>query len=113
MGEGSWAVCASEVGGRARPGSALAEPVVLPYDRQHGAGTPGLELFEGLLQDSSGTPDAPAAAVVETAQGEGGMYTATSDWLQRLAGLCKRHGVLLIVDDVQMGCGRTRPFFSL
>ncbi len=50
--------------------------------------------------------------IVETVQGEGGLNAARVEWLQGLADLCRRHGLLLIVDDVQMGCGRTGPFFS-
>ncbi|HUK73184.1 MAG TPA: aminotransferase class III-fold pyridoxal phosphate-dependent enzyme, partial [Streptosporangiaceae bacterium] len=45
-------------------------------------------------------------------QGEGGIRVARPEWLRGLADLCQRHGILLIVDDVQMGCGRTGPFFS-
>jgi diaminobutyrate-2-oxoglutarate transaminase len=45
-------------------------------------------------------------------QGEGGINVARPEWLRELAALCQRHGILLIVDDVQMGCGRTGPFFS-
>jgi diaminobutyrate-2-oxoglutarate transaminase len=49
---------------------------------------------------------------VETVQGEGGINVASAEWLRRLSALCREHGILLIVDDVQMGCGRTGPFFS-
>jgi diaminobutyrate-2-oxoglutarate transaminase len=45
-------------------------------------------------------------------QGEGGINAASLEWLKGLDELCKRHGILLIFDDVQMGCGRTGPFFS-
>ena len=45
-------------------------------------------------------------------QGEGGINVASAEWLRRLSALCREHGILLIVDDVQMGCGRTGPFFS-
>ncbi|MEZ5333104.1 MAG: aminotransferase class III-fold pyridoxal phosphate-dependent enzyme [Thermoanaerobaculia bacterium] len=34
------------------------------------------------------------------------------EWLRRLAELLRRHDILLIVDDIQVGCGRTGPFFS-
>jgi diaminobutyrate-2-oxoglutarate transaminase len=54
----------------------------------------------------------PAAVIVETVQGEGGVNVADSDWLGSLAERCERGGIVLIVDDVQMGCGRTGPFFS-
>jgi diaminobutyrate-2-oxoglutarate transaminase len=85
---------------------------VLPYDRPQDPDAPGLARLERLLAERAGRPDAPAAVVVETIQGEGGMYTATADWLRRLASICLSHDTLLIVDDVQMGCGRTGPFFS-
>jgi diaminobutyrate-2-oxoglutarate transaminase len=56
--------------------------------------------------------DKPAAIIVETVQGEGGLNAARADWLRALAELCRRHEILLIVDDVQAGCGRTGTFFS-
>jgi diaminobutyrate-2-oxoglutarate transaminase len=49
---------------------------------------------------------------VETVQGEGGINVARPEWLRSLAQLCARHDMLLIVDDIQMGCGRTGAFFS-
>ena len=49
---------------------------------------------------------------METVQGEGGVNVASFTWLQRLAELCADHDMLLIVDDIQMGVGRTGPFFS-
>jgi diaminobutyrate-2-oxoglutarate transaminase len=55
---------------------------------------------------------AAAAVIVETVQGEGGVNVAPLDWLSALAERCRGLGILLIVDDVQMGCGRTGPFFS-
>ena len=54
----------------------------------------------------------PAAAIVETVQAEGGIRAAPFEWLERLAALCRRRGMLLIVDDIQTGCGRTGTFFS-
>ena len=56
--------------------------------------------------------DEIAAVIVETVQGEGGINVAPLEWLAEIAGQCERHGSLLIIDDVQMGCGRTGPFFS-
>ncbi len=68
---------------------------------------------ERLLEDqgSSGL-DKPAAVIVETVQGEGGINVARAEWLRRLAELLRRHDILLIVDDIQMGCGRTGAFFT-
>ncbi|MGW4354664.1 diaminobutyrate--2-oxoglutarate transaminase [Nocardia sp. NPDC004582] len=64
------------------------------------------------LDDSSSGLDKPAAVIVETVQGEGGVNVARAEWLRALSELCSARGILLIVDDVQMGCGRTGPFFS-
>jgi diaminobutyrate-2-oxoglutarate transaminase len=72
----------------------------------------GLAGIEHLLQDSDIRLDEVAAVIVETVQGEGGINVAPREWLSDLAGLCRRHGTMLIVDGVQMGCGRTGPFFS-
>ncbi|SJN59990.1 diaminobutyrate--2-oxoglutarate transaminase [Vibrio ruber] len=82
----------------------------LPYDGY--AGQDGLKLFETMLTDGSSGMDHPAAVLVETVQGEGGLNVASESWLQRLNSLCKRHKILLIVDDIQAGCGRTGTFFS-
>jgi diaminobutyrate-2-oxoglutarate transaminase len=68
--------------------------------------------FERLLDDSGSGLNEPAGVIVETVQGEGGINVARLEWLRGLSDLCQRHNLLLIVDDVQMGCGRTGPFFS-
>lgn len=72
----------------------------------------GVRLMRRLLDDPGSGFETPAAVVVETVQGEGGLNVARTDWLQALADLCEKHGILLVVDDVQMGVGRTGPFFS-
>jgi diaminobutyrate-2-oxoglutarate transaminase len=68
--------------------------------------------LERVLTDPGSGVSKPAAVIVETVQGEGGINVASPEWLRGLASLCQRHDMLLIVDDVQMGCGRTGPFFS-
>ena len=45
-------------------------------------------------------------------QGEGGLNAASPEWLRAIAATARKHGALLIVDDIQAGCGRTGPFFS-
>ena len=65
-----------------------------------------------LFTDKSSGVDIPAAVVVETIQGEGGVNVASAEWLQALRALTSEHGILLIVDDIQAGCGRTGSFFS-
>jgi diaminobutyrate-2-oxoglutarate transaminase len=93
-------------------GIPLGHTVPMPFDNYLDGKTPDFLLFERLLEDSGSGLDIPAAVIVETVQGEGGLNAASPEWLQGLAALCERHEILLIVDDVQMGCGRTGPFFS-
>ena len=45
-------------------------------------------------------------------QGEGGLNVARVEWLRRLRALCDERKIVLIVDDIQAGCGRTGTFFS-
>ncbi|MGW0228596.1 diaminobutyrate--2-oxoglutarate transaminase [Actinopolymorpha singaporensis] len=96
---------------RAGAGVPLAHTAPMPYDG-YLANSPDFELLTKLLDDRGSGLDLPAAFIVETVQGEGGLNTARIEWLQELAELCRRRDILLIVDDVQMGCGRTGPFFS-
>jgi diaminobutyrate-2-oxoglutarate transaminase len=65
-----------------------------------------------LLEDASSGVDLPAAIIVETVQAEGGVNVASDAWVRGLAELAKDVGTLLIVDDIQVGCGRTGAFFS-
>ncbi|GAA4137397.1 diaminobutyrate--2-oxoglutarate transaminase [Actinomadura keratinilytica] len=97
---------------RTGAGVPLGHGVAMPYDNYLDGRTPDFLLFETMLEDSGSGLDRPAAVIVETVQGEGGINTASAEWLRGLQDLCRRHDILLIVDDVQMGCGRTGPFFS-
>jgi diaminobutyrate-2-oxoglutarate transaminase len=97
---------------RAAAGVALTLTTAMPYDGYPGIGESGPHHLDRLLSDPGSGLDRPAAVIVETVQGEGGLRAADTDWLRDLAAVCKRHEVLLIVDDVQMGCGRTGSFFS-
>ena len=93
-------------------GQGLAGVTRMPYDGYHGSGVDTSELLARMLEDPSSGVDAPAAIILETVQGEGGLNVASSAWVQRIAALAARHGALLIVDDCQAGCGRTGRFFS-
>ncbi|MEU3274615.1 diaminobutyrate--2-oxoglutarate transaminase [Saccharomonospora sp. NPDC006951] len=97
---------------RGGAGIPLVHATPMPYDRYFDGAYPDFLYFERLLEDSGSGLNEPAAVIVETVQGEGGINAARLEWLQGLSELCKRHGILLILDDVQMGCGRTGPFFS-
>lgn len=97
---------------RAGASQPLANATAMPFDGYLGEGVDTLDYFERALGDAGSGLDKPAAVIVETVQGEGGVNVASADWLRRLETLCRRHGILLIVDDIQVGCGRTGKFFS-
>jgi len=97
---------------RAGAGTSLHDTAFMPFDKFLGEGRDTLDAFEAMLEGGSSGLDHPAAVIVETVQGEGGINAASMDWLRRLDALCKRHDIRLILDDVQAGCGRTGTFFS-
>lgn len=71
-----------------------------------------LKYFRKFLEDGSSGVDLPAAVILETIQGEGGINVATKEWLQELESICREFDILLIVDDIQVGNGRSGEFFS-
>ena len=97
---------------RRAAGVALQGVTVMPYDGYFGSSVDTIAYIDRLLSDPSSGVDEPAAMIIELVQGEGGLNTARLDWLKRLQALCRRKKILLIVDDVQAGCGRTGTFFS-
>jgi len=84
----------------------------MPFDGYMGDSIDTAELLEKMLSDKSSGMDAPAAIMFETVQGEGGLNAARPEWVRRVAELAREHGALLIIDDIQAGCGRTGGFFS-
>ncbi|MCR8921292.1 diaminobutyrate--2-oxoglutarate transaminase [Dasania sp. GY-MA-18] len=84
----------------------------MPYDGYLGDGIDTTEYLDKVLSDSSSGINSPAAVLVEVVQGEGGINAASAQWLRNLQTVCRKHGILLIVDDIQAGCGRTGDFFS-
>jgi diaminobutyrate-2-oxoglutarate transaminase len=93
-------------------GTGLHSVTRMPYDAYLGPGVDTTELLAKVLADASSGVDAPAAILLETVQGEGGLNVASPGWLRRVASLAAEHGALLVVDDIQAGCGRTGTFFS-
>ncbi|WP_249870031.1 diaminobutyrate--2-oxoglutarate transaminase [Oceanobacillus saliphilus] len=97
--------------------------------KRHGAGIPlhhtstmpfdeyvedqdSIAYIEKFLEDNGSGVALPAAIILETVQGEGGINAARMEWLKKIESICRRWDILLIVDDVQAGCGRTGTFFS-
>lgn len=84
----------------------------VPFDGYFGPDVNTIDYLRKFLEDSSSGIDLPAAIIVETVQGEGGINVASAQWLRDLEQLCRDFDILLIVDDIQMGNGRTGTFFS-
>jgi diaminobutyrate-2-oxoglutarate transaminase len=97
---------------RAGAGIPLVHGTPMPFDNYFEGRVPDFLWFERLLKDQGSGLNKPAAVIVETVQGEGGINVARAEWLRALQNLCHRQDMLLIVDDIQMGCGRTGGFFS-
>lgn len=98
---------------RAGAGTGLADVTFAPFPSY---GTPwaenSLPYLAELLDDPHSGVDLPAAVIVESVQAEGGVNPAPLEWLRGLAELCHERGVLVISDDIQVGCSRTGFFFS-
>jgi len=106
--------CTGNAGKRAGAGGMpLCGTARLPYEGAFGPDVDTLAQIEMWLDNPSGGIDAPAAFIVEPVQGEGGLNAASRDWMRGIARLAKKHGALLIVDDIQAGIGRTGSFFSV
>ncbi len=98
-------------GKRGGAGMALQGVARMPYE---GAmeGVDSLAMIRAMLENPSSGIDAPAAFLIEPVQGEGGLNAASAEFLQGLQALAREHGILVIMDDIQAGIGRTGPFFS-
>lgn len=97
---------------RAGAGQSLVHASPMPFDGYLGEHAESLAYLEHALSDAGSGVDKPAAVITETVQAEGGVNVASMEWLRGLEAVCRRHDVLLIVDDIQLGCGRAGRFFS-
>src|SRR5690625_1807345 len=89
----------------------LDNAVTMPFD-QFISTKESLNLVEQYVSSGGSGVELPAAIILETVQGEGGINAASTEWLQGIEKIAKKHDILLIVDDIQAGCGRTGTFFS-
>ena len=94
---------------RESAGIPLEHQLTAPFDGELGDDVDTIGVLDAMLSEDGSSV---AGVIVETVQGEGGLHAAGLDWLRRLSACCQRHDVLLIVDDIQAGCGRTGTFFS-
>jgi 4-aminobutyrate aminotransferase len=105
---GSLSLTASKA--RQRAGFGIVTPGAFhaPYwDPYGGTGPTGADYIEQVLFSKLTHPDDVAAVFVEPIQGEGGYIVPPPGWLADIRALCDRHGILLVLDEVQTGVGRT------
>ncbi len=97
---------------RISAGFPLGNSTMFPFPAGPRNAPDALEFIENALTDSHSGLDVPAAFILEAVQAEGGVYVAPDEFLRGLRDIAKRYGIVLIVDDIQAGCGRTGTFFS-
>ncbi len=92
------------------PGNVFRAPYPVPY---HGVSED--EAIRGLKMaiKTDANPRDTAAIVLEPVLGEGGFYAAPASFLQAIREICDEHGMLMIVDEVQSGFGRTGKLFAI
>lgn len=89
----------------------LTHTTFMPYGFNESFDT--IAYLRSVLTDSSSGIQKPAAIILETVQAEGGVCPAPIKWLQDLRAVCDEFGIIMIVDDIQVGCGRAGGgFFS-
>ncbi|GLI09908.1 diaminobutyrate--2-oxoglutarate transaminase [Paenibacillus tyrfis] len=93
-------------------GVPLHDVTFMPFPAGFIDGLDTIGYMEAILTDDHSGIAKPAAIILETIQAEGGLNEAPIEWLRQLRDLCDRHDILLICDEIQVGCGRTGPFFS-
>jgi diaminobutyrate-2-oxoglutarate transaminase len=98
-------------GNRRAAGVQLDQVIRLPFDGFLGSGL-DVECVRKMLTTRGSGLDAPAAILLETVQGEGGLNAASEPFITQLFEIARQIGALVIVDEIQTGCGRVGPFFS-
>jgi 4-aminobutyrate aminotransferase len=122
---GSLSLTSSKAAQRVGFKRSMLDVVHVPYPNEYrnpfredecdgkGAGQGALNWIENRLFKTTTPPEEVAAIVVEAVQGEGGYVPAPPGFLEGLRRICDQHGILLIVDEVQSGMGRTGKMFAL
>lgn len=90
-------------------GVPLANVTFVPYESKR---VDSIGYIRQMLEDDHSGVALPAAIFVETTQAEGGINVSSIKWLKELREICDEYDILLVCDDIQVGCGRTGYFFS-
>jgi diaminobutyrate-2-oxoglutarate transaminase len=97
---------------RSGAGIALSGVSRFPFDGAMGKNASSAEYLRQMVTNAASGLEKPAAIIVETVQGEGGLNAASADWLREIEAIARDQGALFVIDDIQAGCGRTGAFFS-
>jgi diaminobutyrate-2-oxoglutarate transaminase len=111
MSLGSLSVTSNE-SSRKGAGVPLENVTFMPFPYGFNSSFDTIEYMQNVLNDDHSGISKPAAVILETVQAEGGVVVADIEWLRRLRKLCDEQDILLICDEIQVGCGRTGTFFS-
>lgn len=93
-------------------GPLLHETTFVPFEDGPVGKFDSIEFLERLSNDAGSGQEMPAAVIVEGVQIQAGVYSASNKWLQDVRAWTKANDVIMIMDEVQTGCGRTGAFFS-
>lgn len=104
--------CTGEKYARNGAGVPLNNVTFVPYCHTLGAWENSINYLRYLIVDDHTGVDIPAAILLETVQAEGGINVAEVEWLKAIRQICDEFGIILIVDDIQVGNTRTGTFFS-
>ena len=97
---------------RSGAGVPLNNVTFMPYYNSFDDPMTSLDYLESVIKDDHSGIDTPAAVFLETVQAEGGINVAPVEWLKRLRKICDDNDILMVIDDIQVGAGRTGHFFS-
>lgn len=102
----------TESAARKAAGVPLDYTVHIPAPYSMGGNFDSIAYMEQLLNDDHSGYEKPAAIIIETVQQEGGIHVFSKEFLKELRALCDKYDILLICDEVQIGCSRSGTFFS-
>ncbi len=101
----------SEMYARNGAGASLVDCTHIPAPYMF-EGLDVINYMQTLIDDDHSGVEKPAAVVMETVQAEGGIRVFDNEFLRSVREFCTKNGILMIVDDVQVGCCRSGSFFS-
>ena len=109
---GALALTTEEMARKAAGVSLNANSVHIPAPHFMDGNFDTIKYMEKLLEDDHSGYEKPAAIIIETVQQEGGIHVFSKEFLQDLRNFCDKYEILLICDEVQIGCSRSGTFFS-